>query len=106
MSQSDLDQAFPNLDRVTEYYLAEVLYCLEHYLGMSREQAYHTLVSSKDFKRIVTDFPFEIQRETGYYWAMYLAYGERWWLGRKDLVIQHVEYIKTRHNPPLDTDNV
>lgn len=94
-----IKELFPNIDPVTEYYLEETLYCLQHYLGMEENQAFQTIASAERFKEWVIKSPYDIQRETGYYWAMYLVHGARWWKDNS-LVEQHVEYIKTRHDPP------
>jgi hypothetical protein len=98
---SQLIELFPDIDPVTEYYLMETISCLQHYLHMDENQAFQTIASAKQFKELVAKSPYDIQRETGYYWAMYLVYGPTWWKNQS-LVEQHVEYIKTRHDPPVD----
>jgi hypothetical protein len=101
MSGYDFRQEFPNIDHIMDWYLRETLYCLRFYVDMKSDDAYRVIVSSEAFKTLILDKPGEVERETGYYWAMYLIYGKTWWKD-KELVDQHVQYIRERHNPPMD----
>lgn len=86
----------------TQWYLNEIIYCLQHYLGKSKSQAKKALLDSY-LVNILQDEPAMVEREPGYYWAMCIEYGFNtpWWK-RDDLQKEYDEYVNERHHPPID----
>ena|SRR5690554_905036 len=95
-----LRNTFPKIDSVMAWYLSQVVFCLKRYVGINESEAFVKMVADKHFKYLVETHPDAIERETGYYWAMYLVHGPQWWNKDPNLVKQHVEYIREYHDPP------
>ena len=102
MSELDFHQALPNLDKTTEWYLLETVYCLEHYVGMTTKAAYETILSSSNLMNLLRDDPRMMHTEPAFYWAMCIVhgFGSLWWHD-KHLWALHNEYVKERHHPPV-----
>jgi hypothetical protein len=103
MSDIDFAKAFPNLDDGTKWYLNEILFCLERYGKMERENAYAAILSAINLVEILEDDPQLLHTEDGFYWAMCILHGfdSQWWHD-KDLWEQHKKYISERHHPPIN----
>src|SRR5687768_9422400 len=101
MSSSRLQQAFPGIDEITEWYLTEIVYCLQRYLGFSDTEAYEKLFSWQNLRIFLEDDAQLLQTESGFYWAMALVKGFdfAWW-DDPSLSSQYLEYAHSRHHPP------
>ena len=99
MSKHDFRKTFPHIDVVTEWYLGEIVYCLEHYVGMDSENAYSAVTSSDYLSEMLADYPEYLGHETAFYWAMCIVGNSFWWHDKR-LREQHNEYVKERHHPP------
>ncbi len=103
MPKQRFREAFPNIDHVTEWYLEEVVDCLERYANMSAGDAYHAVISSENLSGMLRDDHQFIQTEPAFYWAMCIVHGfDSLWWHNKRLKEQHNQYVKERHHPPAD----
>lgn len=99
MPNGDFWELSSDLDEVTRWYLSEIVYCLEHYLGLTGTEAYKKVVSSEYLKTVLGDDPLFIQTEDGFYWAMAIMHKNFWWQD-ENTYRQHKDYVRARHHPP------
>ncbi len=102
MPPRDFQKVFPKVNKISQWFLDEILYCLQHYAGMTEDAAYSAITSSKGIQILLADDPSYIETEPGFYWAMCIVhgFGSPWWHD-KELWAQHRKYVMERHHPPI-----
>jgi len=102
MSILDFRRLLPELDKTTEWFLEEIVYCLERYASMNKEEAYKALVTSRLMELLTKDNPTWMWREPAFHWAMCIVYGfDSYWWHDTNLWALHNQYVKERHHPPM-----
>jgi hypothetical protein len=102
MAKHDFPQILSGLDKTTAWFLNEIVYCLEHYAGLSEEKAQETILSSYLMKLLRRDDSQRMWREPAFHWAMCILHGfdSYWWHDEK-LMASYDEYVRERHHPPI-----
>lgn len=102
MLPHDFHSILPEIDKTTEWYFEEIIYCLQKYADMDEEEAINALAKSQLVESIKKDKPDRMWRESAFHWAMCIVHGfDSFWWHDKDLSGLESKYVKERHHPPM-----
>jgi hypothetical protein len=102
MSTHDFHGILPEVDKTTEWFFEEIIYCLQRYANMSEEEAFKALATSQLIESIKKDGPERMWREPAFDWAMCIVHGfDSYWWHDKELWALQRKYVEERHHPPM-----